>query len=182
MESRNGGLTIQAFAKVSGLTAHTLRYYERIGLIDPVERAGSGHRRYSEEDRHWVEFLHKLRSTGMSIREMRTYAELQRQGDATLAPRVRMLEALRDQVVARVAELEENLELIRFKIRVYGRQLREPRAAPGPGERDVPWARAPCLAARTGAGAARPRAGVGRAGSRNDKERRGAWPSRRGGS
>ncbi len=153
MEPRDGGLTIQEFAKVSGLTTHTLRYYERIGLIHPVERADSGHRRYSEEDRHWVEFLNKLRGTGMSIREMQTYSELQRQGDATLARRVTMLEELRDQVVARVAELQGSLELIRFKIRVYGRELKKLRVAAERGEPAAPRARVPCLGpvARTGA-------------------------------
>lgn len=129
MEPRNGGLTIQEFAKASGMTVHTLRYYERIGLIGRVARAGSGHRRYSEADGHWVAFLNKLRATGMSIRDMRTYAELQRRGDATLARRVEMLEALHDRVTARVAELEDHLQLIRYKIRVYGEQLKRRRRA-----------------------------------------------------
>ncbi len=129
MESRDGGLTIQEFARSSGLTVHTLRYYERIGLIGRVARARSGHRRYSEADAQWVAFLNKLRATGMSIRDMRIYAELQRRGEPTLARRVEMLQALRDQVTARVAELQENLQLIRYKIEVYGEQLRRQRRA-----------------------------------------------------
>ncbi len=123
MEIGDGGLTIREFVKVSGLTAHTLRYYERIGLIHRVARARSGHRRYGEADAHWIAFLNKLRATGMSIRDMRVYAELQRRGDATLARRVEMLERLRDQVEARVAELQEHLQLVRHKIEVYGEQV-----------------------------------------------------------
>jgi DNA-binding transcriptional MerR regulator len=129
MELGSGGLTIQEFARATGLTVHTLRYYERIGLIQRVARARSGHRRYSEADGQWIAFLNKLRATGMSIRDMRVYAELQRRGDATLARRVEMLERLRDQVVVRLAELQENLELVRYKIRVYGEKLAEQRGA-----------------------------------------------------
>lgn len=66
MEPENN-LTIQQVAAATGLTEHTLRYYERIGLIHPIVRAGSGHRRYCERDIWWIEFLMKLRNTGMSI-------------------------------------------------------------------------------------------------------------------
>ncbi len=129
MESGGGGLGIREFARASGLSAHTLRYYERIGLIHRVGRSRGGQRRYTEADAHWVAFLNKLRATGMSIRDMRAYAELQRRGDATLARRVEMLEKLRDQVVERVAELQENRELVRHKIRVYGEQVARQRGA-----------------------------------------------------
>lgn len=123
MPSADGGLTIQQVAKAFGLSVHTLRYYERIGLIHRVPRARSGHRRYAEADGQWLAFLNKLRATGMSIRDMRAYAELQRRGDATLAQRVAMLESLRDRVEARVTELQEHLKLVRFKIEVYGAQV-----------------------------------------------------------
>ena len=63
-------LTISAAAEASGVSAHTLRYYERAGILDPVDRAGSGHRRYDEEDLVRIQFLTKLRATGMPIREI----------------------------------------------------------------------------------------------------------------
>ena len=90
-------LTIQHVAEITGLSVHTLRYYERIGLIHPIERAENTHRRYTMDDIGWIDFLNKLRSMGMSIQEMQTYAELQRQGDASLPERVEMLKGLRSQ-------------------------------------------------------------------------------------
>jgi DNA-binding transcriptional MerR regulator len=73
-------LTIAEVAERTGLTRHTLRYYERDGLMLDVGRAGSGHRRYSEHDLGWIELITKLRATGMPIREVRRYAELVRAG------------------------------------------------------------------------------------------------------
>ncbi len=74
-------LTIAEVAERTGLTRHTLRYYERDGLMLGVGRVGSGHRRYSERDLGWIELITKLRATGMPIREVRRYAELVRAGD-----------------------------------------------------------------------------------------------------
>jgi DNA-binding transcriptional MerR regulator len=75
------GLAIAEAACASGLSAYTLRYYERAGLIDDVGRAGSGHRRYSDEDLAWFEVLQCLRATGMPIRDIRRYADLVCTGD-----------------------------------------------------------------------------------------------------
>ena len=74
------------------MTAHTLRYYERVGLIQPVGRARNGHRRYSEADEAWLHFLHCMRATSMPIREMQRYAELRELGDATSLDRRKILE------------------------------------------------------------------------------------------
>src|SRR6185436_13315971 len=107
MDIQKEKLTIQEVAQATGLSAHTLRYYERIGLIHPIEREENARRRYTADDIGWIEFLLKLRATGMSIKDMQKYAELQRQGDATLSARVEMLKSLRDQVQARMSELNE---------------------------------------------------------------------------
>lgn len=112
-------LTIKQVAEATGLSVHTLRYYERVGLIHPIDRAGNTHRRYSQDDIGWIGFLMKLRATGMSIQDMQRYAELQRQGDITLPERVEMLEALRGKVEARLSELNEHLGLICYKIDFY---------------------------------------------------------------
>ena len=125
MELTKDKLTIQEAAEATGLSAHTLRYYERIGLIHPIERETNTRRCYTLEDIGWIDFLTKLRATGMSIREMQRYAELQRQGDATLCERVEMLKALRDQVEDRIAELQEHLKLVHYKIEIYGQILEE---------------------------------------------------------
>src|SRR5918996_4094025 len=104
-------LTISDAARASGVSAHTLRYYERAGLLDPVDRSASGHRRYAEEDLVRIGFLTKLRSTGMPIRQIREYAELMRAGEETHEGRLALLEAHRAAVRERLAETERNLEL-----------------------------------------------------------------------
>ena len=123
MEKQRGELTISEVADATGLSVHTLRYYERIGLIHPIDRAGSSHRRYSEDDIGWIEFLLKLRATGMSIHDMQAYAELQRRGDVTLPERVEMLRQLQSEAEARIEELNQHLGLIRYKIELYGEQV-----------------------------------------------------------
>ncbi|MER7502754.1 MerR family transcriptional regulator [Nonomuraea pusilla] len=112
-------MTIQEAAERSGLSAHTLRYYERIGLIHSVRRDGSGHRDYVERDLEWLDFLTKLRTTGMPIAEMCRYAELRRMGDHTAAERRAMLEAHRDRVRCRIAELQQDLKVLDYKIDIY---------------------------------------------------------------
>lgn len=86
----------------TGVTAHTLRYYERAELIRPVARTSGNQRRYSATDVEWVKFLLRLRETGMPIAQMREYAVLREQGPLTTEPRLRLLEAhqaaLRDQI------------------------------------------------------------------------------------
>ncbi len=125
MNTRNDNLTIQQVAEATGLSVHTLRYYERIGLIHPIDRADNTHRRYTTDDVGWIEFLMKLRATGMSIQDMQVYAELQRQGDDTLPERLEMLKTLQRDVEARIDELNEHLKLIRYKVEVYGQMVAE---------------------------------------------------------
>jgi DNA-binding transcriptional MerR regulator len=118
-------LTISDAARATGVSAHTLRYYERAGLLDPIDRAASGHRRYAEEDIARIQFLTKLRSTGMPIRQIRQYAELMRGGDETHEERLALLEAHREAVRANLAETARNLELIDYKIDFYRERLAE---------------------------------------------------------
>ncbi|MDP9865914.1 MULTISPECIES: MerR family transcriptional regulator [Streptosporangium] len=113
------GITIQEASRKSGLSAHTLRYYERIGLIHQVDRDPSGHRAYTAPDLDWLEFLTKLRATGMPIADMCRYAELRRQGPETFAERRRMLEIHRDRVRTQIAQLTEDLGVLDYKIDFY---------------------------------------------------------------
>ena len=116
-------MSISDAARASGVSAHTLRYYERAGLLEPVDRAASGHRRYAEEDLGRIAFLTKLRATGMPIRRIREYADLMRGGDDTHEARLALLEEHREAVRAKLAETAANLDLIEYKIDFYRERL-----------------------------------------------------------
>ncbi len=114
-------LTVTEVAQRTGLSAHTLRYYERVGLLGPVARGEDGHRRYGEADLAWLGFLLRLRTTGMPIRDMQRFATLRRDGDATIAARRELLEGHRDEVIAHIAELQADLRALTDKITHYER-------------------------------------------------------------
>jgi len=111
--------TIEEAAHRTGVSAHTLRYYERIGLLAPVGRVSSGHRRYSDDDLGSVLFLTLLRQTGMPIRDMLRFVALTRAGDETIAERVEVLEAHRDALAHQLALLSGHFKAIENKIGVY---------------------------------------------------------------
>jgi DNA-binding transcriptional MerR regulator len=116
---RDAGYTIRTMAEKCGMTAHTLRYYERVGLIQPVGRARNGHRRYSEADEAWLNFLHCMRATNMSIREMQRYAELREKGDATSLERRKLLEDHQAAIGEQIVALEKAHALLNHKITNY---------------------------------------------------------------
>jgi len=110
-------------AQRSGFSLDTLRYYERIGLLDHVERTSSGHRRFGEDDLEWLEVLRCLRDTGMPIAQMLRYAELARGGDDTFTERLSLLTEHDAQVQERIAVLQAQREHLQDKIDWYRRQL-----------------------------------------------------------
>jgi DNA-binding transcriptional MerR regulator len=117
-------LSISGAADATGLSPHTLRYYERAGLmLERVTRASSTHRRYSEAEVEWVVFLTKLRSTGMPIRTMRQYADLVRAGAGNEGERLALLEAHRRTVQAQLEASARNLQAIDFKISLYQERI-----------------------------------------------------------
>ncbi|MGC5165219.1 MerR family transcriptional regulator [Luteimicrobium sp. DT211] len=127
------GLSIADAAAATGLTVHTLRYYERDGLmLDPVDRAPSGHRRYSEADLSWIVMLTRLRGTGMGIAELREYAALCRAGGGNEDERLTLLRAHRERVLAELEATRENLHAIDAKIGIYEQRLVAGRPAAGP--------------------------------------------------
>ncbi|MFJ4789631.1 MerR family transcriptional regulator [Streptomyces sp. NPDC088794] len=111
--------TISEVVAFTGLTAHTLRWYERIGLMPHVDRSHTGQRRYSNRDLDWLDLVGKLRLTGMPVADMVRYAELVREGDHTFGDRFELLEATRRDVVARIAELQDTLAVLDRKISFY---------------------------------------------------------------
>lgn len=119
METTHTNLTIQEAAEVTGLTVHTLRYYERIGLLMPVGRASNGHRRYSQQEITLIKTLNKWRQTGMPLVDIQYYVKLIQEGDTTATQRRELLEAHRQTVVDQIEELEATLRLIDYKIQNY---------------------------------------------------------------
>ncbi|CAN7726764.1 MerR family transcriptional regulator [Paenibacillus sp. LjRoot56] len=111
--------TIQQVTKMTGLSAHTLRYYERVSLIRAIEREDNGYRYYSEKDIEWLKFLIRLRDTGMPIREMQHFAEMRYLGDETVAKRRRMLEDHKKQIREQIDQLIVNLEALNVKTDYY---------------------------------------------------------------
>jgi len=128
--SRTVSLSIAEAAEASGLSAYTLRYYEQIGLIAPIDRR-SGARRYSDADMRWLDFLVRLRATGMSMQAMQRYAQLLRQGnaDSSLTERQAMLEEHAAQLEADIRAQRETLQYIRKKIRLYEEMRAVPKRA-----------------------------------------------------
>ncbi|KOG25610.1 MerR family transcriptional regulator [Streptomyces wedmorensis] len=112
--------TISEVAALTGLSAHTLRWYERIGLMPHVDRSHTGQRRFTERDLGWLAFVGKLRLTGMPVADMVRYAELVREGDHTRDERRELLETTRRDVLARITELQDTLAVLDIKIGHYG--------------------------------------------------------------
>ena len=112
-------LTIGELAHLSGLTTHTIRFYESAGVLRPNTRAANGHRRYQENDVLWIEFVLKLKLAGMPLTQIKQYAALREQGDTTLQQRLSMLKLHRDRLAARMSELSECSKVLDDKIRAY---------------------------------------------------------------
>jgi DNA-binding transcriptional MerR regulator len=128
------GVTIAEAARRTGVSVHTLRYYERAGLVvTSVDRNAAGRRCYRKLDLDWIKVCTRLRATGMPIRTIRRYAELVSAGRGNEEERLALLESHRAEVVARIAELTENLRLIDHKVDVYRGRL-------AAGDADRLWA------------------------------------------
>ncbi len=112
-------ISIGELSRLSGLSAHALRFYESAGVLRPIERAANGHRRYHSDDVLWLEFVLRLKLTGMPLAEIRQYAQLRAQGEMTLSPRLAMLKLHRERLVAKMAELAECAYALDEKIRTY---------------------------------------------------------------
>ena len=110
-------MTITELAVATGVSKHTLRYYERMGLVPLVERErSSGHRRYAEGHADWIAFVRNLRACGMTIRDIRAYSRLVARGDATWPARRAMLAAHRERVVATIKTLEQHRAVLDKKL------------------------------------------------------------------
>lgn len=120
----DGLLSISDVVRQTGLTAHTLRYYERIGLINAVGRGTGGQRRYAASDLDWIRFLMRLRDTRMPIGQMQAFANLRRQGDATTSERKALLEQHLTQVLMNIEAMQLAAQVLQAKVAYYQGQER----------------------------------------------------------
>ncbi|WP_454227917.1 MerR family transcriptional regulator [Propioniciclava flava] len=119
MADDKAGLTVAQMSEATGVSAHTLRYYERAELIRPVGRSSGNQRRYSAADVEWVRFLLRLRETGMRITQMREYAVLREQGPVTTEARLRLLEVHQTGLREQIARLRAHEKALAEKITTY---------------------------------------------------------------
>ena len=98
---------------------HTLRYYEKIGLLKEVNRDKNGYRQYSDADLSWIHFLIRLRVTGMSVTDMKLFSDLRSQGESTISARRELLEVHQRKVLEEMKALKDNLSEIEKKIDYY---------------------------------------------------------------
>lgn len=116
-------MTIAEASRKYGLSADTLRYYERIGLIPTVHRTKSGIRDYTEEDCRWIEFAKCMRGAGLPIEALIEYLALFQAGDSTIEARKELLCEQRDQLREKIAEMQKTLERLDGKIERYEQGL-----------------------------------------------------------
>ena len=112
-------MTIAEVSRKYDISADTLRYYERIGLIPPVPRTRGGLRDYGEESCGWIQLMKCMRAAGVQIEALIEYVDLFQQGDATLDARKALLVEQRDQLVSRMAKMQASLDLLNQKIDRY---------------------------------------------------------------
>ncbi|KPU45620.1 HTH-type transcriptional regulator AdhR [Oxobacter pfennigii] len=118
------GYTIKQAAKKAGLTIHTLRYYDKEGLLPFIKRDNSGNRFFTENDMEWLEVICCLKNTGMSIKQIKKYVQWCFVGDETLEARRQMLIEHRKEVMKQINELKQNLKKIDYKITHYNTSCR----------------------------------------------------------
>ena len=117
--------SIQEVCRKTGLTTHTLRYYEKEGLLTGVARSTGGFRQYSEEDMEWLGLICCLKNTGMPLQEIARFVQLAHQGDRTLEERVELLKEHREKLIARMEEMQKYLEKITWKVNFFSGKLQE---------------------------------------------------------
>lgn len=111
--------TIQEASAEMDVSAHTLRYYEKIGLLQFIQRGENGRRIYSEEDLGWIYWLKLLRDSGMSIQLMKRYVDVTRAGEHTIDERCAILEEHRNQLHSRIKKLQAILNKLDKKVEFY---------------------------------------------------------------
>ena len=117
--------SIQDVSKKTGLSAHTLRYYEKEGLLSNVSRTPGGFRQYTDEDLEALGLICCLKNTGMSLEEITRFVNLTHEGDSTLKERVELLRVHRENVIGRMQEMQKYLDKVTWKLNFFSEKLRD---------------------------------------------------------
>lgn len=112
-------MNIKEFSSRTGISAHTLRYYEKTGLLRHIRRLPNGHRDFTEKDLRWVAFVQRLKDTGMPLEQIHRYADLREAGDTTLAERQQLLEAHARNLRESLRQQQRHLDSLEDKIALY---------------------------------------------------------------
>lgn len=112
-------MNIKKFSELTGMSSHTIRYYEKLGIFKKIQRNASGHRSFTENDVVWAGFIKRLKDTGMSLDKILDYADLREEGQHTARSRMQILEAHACILEGRIAAEQSNLEKLRDKIKYY---------------------------------------------------------------
>jgi DNA-binding transcriptional MerR regulator len=123
LSQQEQSLTIAQVSEITRLSADTLRYYEKAGLIERVGRNTGNQRRYASADLAWLEFLLRLRETGMSIEDMKRFARLRAAGDTTISDRIAILRDHSDRLAEHIRALQQNALALDYKINHYEQLL-----------------------------------------------------------
>ena len=115
--------TIQEVCEKTGLSAHTLRYYEKEGLLTDIQRSQGGFRQYSDENLERLGLICCLKNTGMPLQEIARFLQLSRQGDSTLEERVQLLKSHRAKIIERMDEMQQYLNKITWKVNFFSEKL-----------------------------------------------------------
>jgi DNA-binding transcriptional MerR regulator len=116
-------MNIKEFSKISGISAHTLRYYEKIGIFQEINRNDSGHRDFSENDILWAEFINRLKETGMPLGQIKKYAVLRKEGEHTASARMKLLINHATALKKKISDEKQHLKKICEKIVYYEKIL-----------------------------------------------------------
>lgn len=112
-------MNVSAFSKLTGLSPHTVRYYDKIGLFDDVHRRANGHRSFAEKDVLWLAFIQRLKDTGMPLSKILEYAQLRKRGSDTLHVRQKMLIDHASELKHKIASQQAHLEKLDEKVAIY---------------------------------------------------------------
>lgn len=132
--------TIQEVCEKTGLSAHTLRYYEKEGLLTDIGRTQGGFRQYSDENLEWIGLICCLKNTGMPLQEIARFVRLAHQGDRTLEERVELLKEHREKIRERMDETKQYLDKITWKVNFFSEKLQTWQAQETMKDKEAPKA------------------------------------------